>query len=78
MVDDACCGKGNLPKGNASSQVLQAVSKSCIDLSGGMAQGREYFIGMEVSCFQIGLFAICWRRSVEYEGALQGKIKYNG
>ena len=38
----------------ASSQVLQALSKSCIDHSGGKAQDREYFDGMEVFCFQYG------------------------
>ena len=76
-VDDACRGKGNLPKENALLQELQAVSKSCIDLSGGMAKVREYFFGMEVSCFQIGLFVICWCRSVEYEGALQLLTKCN-
>ena len=76
-VDDACRGKGNLPKENALLQGLQAVSKSCIDLSGGVAQVREYFFGMKVTCFQIGLFVICWCRSVEYEGALQLLTKCN-
>ena len=45
---------------------LQALSKSCIDRNGVVVQVREYFFGMEVSCFQIGLFAIWWRKSVEY------------
>ena len=41
-------------------------SKSCIDLSGVVVQVREYFFGMEVACFQIGLFVIWWCKSVEY------------
>ena len=42
-----------------------------------MAWDREDYIGMEVICFQIGLFVICWCRSVEYEGALQLTTKGN-
>ena len=71
MVDDACRGKGNLPKENAILQELQAVSKSCIDLSGGVAQVRENFFGMEVFCFQIGLLAMNEKCFVSIDDQMQ-------